>query len=229
MIGSPFDDKIAFRALTTDGNVPPGFPEELAALGPAVVGKRLREFLAGRAAARAAVSALQGSSAGPIGRGRRGEPLWPAGLVGSITHTRGLALAAVGWREDTVGLGIDIEAKDRKVSLEVARLVCLPQEQAWVEAGEDPGLRLKMLFSAKESVFKALYPLESVYLSFKDAELHWRDAEQVFRARLRLDAAVWFPRGSSIDVGCRTDGDFILTYVRLPALASCRAMVSLCS
>ena len=77
--------------------------------------------------------------------------------------------------------------------------VCTPREFAWVE--EDPGpTRRTMLFSAKEAVFKALYPIECVWLGFGDAELTWSAERCLFEARLLTRAAAAFPEGAVLDV-----------------------------
>ena len=83
------------------------FPEEEQALGRAVE-KRRREFITGRACAREALGRL-GLPPAPIGSGAHGEPLWPAGVVGSITHCEGYRACAVARASDLGALGIDAE------------------------------------------------------------------------------------------------------------------------
>jgi 4'-phosphopantetheinyl transferase EntD len=76
------------------------FPEEAMQLDGAV-DSRLREFATGRSCARQALAGL-GLAPAPILRGAKREPLWPAGIVGSITHCRGYRAAAVAfnnWHE----------------------------------------------------------------------------------------------------------------------------------
>src|SRR5947207_7559339 len=82
--------------------------EELALVGEAG-DKRRREFAAGRACARLALERL-GRSNGPVLRGSNREPVWPDGVVGSITHTAGYCAAAVTEASCVLGLGIDAEA-----------------------------------------------------------------------------------------------------------------------
>src|SRR5690606_8339287 len=82
---------------------------EEAALVKNAVETRRRQFEAGRSAAREALASF-GVRAQPILRGAVGEPLWPDGFVGSITHTRSVAAAAVASRDDFQGIGIDIDS-----------------------------------------------------------------------------------------------------------------------
>ena len=209
---SPFPPTVSFCALRV-GEPAAVHPDEADAY-PEAVDKRREEFRLGRAAAHQAIAALCGRSDQPIGRGARGQPLWPAGLVGSISHCRGLALAAVARREHSGGLGVDVERRDRRVTPDVARLVASEAEQAWIAAA-DPALRLKLLFSAKESIFKALYPLAEVYLGYKDAELAWDDGAGRFSVTLLVDAAPGWPAGSGLPVGARLDEEHLLTWVLL--------------
>src|SRR5690242_5958922 len=83
------------------------FAEEAAAVAGAVAARRA-EFAAGRSAARRALAELGiGPVALPVGERRM--PVWPTGIVGSITHCVGLAAAAVAWADDLAALGIDVE------------------------------------------------------------------------------------------------------------------------
>src|SRR5258708_4976351 len=83
----------------------------------------------GRAAARDARADL-GVARVAIGRGSAGEPVWPDGIVGAITHTGELAVAIVGWRSAYAGLGVDLERLTPGLSARAARLVCTPAERA---------------------------------------------------------------------------------------------------
>jgi 4'-phosphopantetheinyl transferase EntD len=134
------------------------------ALVARAVAKRRREFATGRMYARAALASL-GAPSVAILVGRRREPLWPQGVVGSITHTDRYCAAAVAWERDLAALGIDAEL-DTPLDEQLRRLVCDDAEHAWCGHHGDAGERGKLLFSIKESVFKALYPLTGVDLGF---------------------------------------------------------------
>jgi 4'-phosphopantetheinyl transferase EntD len=143
------------------------FPEESIVVRTAVE-KRRREFRAGRACARLALAAL-GIHDVPIASGPRREPLWPAGIVGSITHCRGYVAAAVASSDHLTALGIDVEERGA-VGSDLESFICTPGEVERHRACEDASWRT-LLFSAKESVFKALYPLRHLELEFPDLEV----------------------------------------------------------
>jgi 4'-phosphopantetheinyl transferase EntD len=160
------------------------FPAEEAALGQAVQ-KRRREFTTARACAREALGRL-GLPATPITTGARGEPRWPAGIVGSITHCEGYRACAVARAVDVVSIGVDAEpngALPDGVLAEIAR----PEELPWIRAlrREEPDVCWdRLLFSAKESVYKAWFPLAQRWLGFEDANVTIGRAERTFSARV---------------------------------------------
>ncbi|HEX8967942.1 MAG TPA: 4'-phosphopantetheinyl transferase superfamily protein [Chloroflexota bacterium] len=172
--------------------------DEERVLGVRATEARRASFALGRAAARAALGEL-GVHAGAIGRGTAGEPLWPTGVVGAISHVGDVAIAVVGRRVDYSGLGLDVEELHRGPSPRAARLVCRPSEMEWVDVAGDTR-RLTMIFSAKEAVFKAVYPIERVWLGFADAELTWRPERCAFEARLMKAAGERYPAGFVLEV-----------------------------
>lgn len=130
-------------------------PAEAAGIARAVP-DRQREFAGGRAAARIAQHRL-GRVPLPVPMGADRAPVWPEGLRGSITHAGGLCLAAVTDDPRIEALGLDLEV-DESLPDGVAAEVLLP-----VEAGM-PG---RVVFSAKETVFKALYPTVGAVFGFE--------------------------------------------------------------
>ena len=174
---------------------------------------RRRSFALGRAAAREALSQLD-CTAGAIGKGPGGEPLWPEGFVGTISHSGDLAVAVVGRRADYDGLGVDVEQRSPGLSARGARLVCTPAEFDWVD--QDPSsTRRTLLFSAKEAIFKALYPIERIWLGFGDAELTWDAERGGFDARLLKAAGQRYPVDTLLHVRCAISALEVLslTYV----------------
>ncbi|SBT37420.1 4'-phosphopantetheinyl transferase family protein [Micromonospora auratinigra] len=165
------------------------------------VESRRREFVTARRCAREALGRL-GHPAAPIRSGPRREPVWPAGVVGSITHCAGYRAAAVARRTELAGLGIDAEPHEAlpdgvagtvTVAGEPGLLARLDRDHPAVHWG-------RVLFSAKESVYKAWYPLTGRWLGFEDAELSLEPGGG-FGARVLVD-------------GTRGDGGPPLTELR---------------
>jgi len=133
--------------------------------------KRRSEFLLGRTCARRALRQA-GLEGWPLLIGRNREPLWPPGFVGSITHTEGYVAAAVASWPPHRSFGIDAERR-RPLPSGVAETVCTAAELdgcRFGPAGTDIPWDA-VLFSAKESVFKAWSPLVGSWLGYLDAEL----------------------------------------------------------
>lgn len=147
----------------------PGYPEERAQVADAV-DKRRREFLTARACAHQALRAL-GLPPQPIASGERGEPLWPSGVVGSITHCQGYRGCALARSETMLGVGIDAEP-DEPLPGGVIEAIARPEEKPTLVALRRlaPSVHWdRLLFSAKESVYKAWFPLARRPLGFEDA------------------------------------------------------------
>lgn len=156
-------------------------PHEGAAVSGAVP-RRIAEFHAGRAAARAAMVALS-LPPRPIPMGPDRAPIWPSGICGSISHSSEACVAAVGLGDDWVGIGIDIEEATALDPLLVAE-VCTLSEQAWLgrQPPDERGLMAKLMFSIKESAYKAQYPLSGALFGFEGFEVEIDRAESRFFA-----------------------------------------------
>lgn len=134
------------------------------------VASRQAEFASGRACMRAAMATL-GCPAVAIGVGPHREPLLPAGLAASITHTADYCAAAAVRTGRIRSLGIDTEM-NRRLGDEVARLVLHTHEIDAAQAAGRAGMAFDaMLFSLKESLFKALFPFAREILEFTDASI----------------------------------------------------------
>ncbi|WP_338673611.1 4'-phosphopantetheinyl transferase superfamily protein [Streptomyces sp. SCSIO 30461] len=166
------------------------FAAELALIRDAVEERR-REFATVRVCAHQALVAL-GWAAEPVLTGRRGEPLWPAGTIGSLTHCEGYRGAAVAPADRWRALGIDAEphlALPPGVAREVTSAA--EREQLRTLAHRHPGTYWdRLLFSAKESLFKAWSPLTHRTLDFDSADLELHPASWSFTARLRVPGPV---------------------------------------
>ncbi|MEY1662841.1 4'-phosphopantetheinyl transferase family protein [Isoalcanivorax beigongshangi] len=145
-----------------------------ATLDKAVLKRRV-EYLAGRYAARAALASA-GLPAQVPGSGSGGEPLWPAGVCGSISHGAGQAVARV-TRAPVRGLGVDREAWLTPLrAARVVSAVAQPAERALRPRALSEAEFVTRLFSAKETLFKALYPSVRRYLGFATSTLVEIDA-----------------------------------------------------
>jgi 4'-phosphopantetheinyl transferase EntD len=149
----------------------PLYPAEAEHLRLAVA-KRRDEFATVRGCARRALRQL-GLSRPAMVPDRGGEPPWPEGIVGSMTHTDGYCAAAVAQRLRVRSLGIDAE-QNAPLPEDVLALIAGTAERARLDAlaSEHPGVAWdRLLFSAKESVYKTWYPVIGTSLGFDDVDL----------------------------------------------------------
>jgi len=177
------DAAIAVEAFA-DGDEAGLFPQERELVGRAVA-KRRREFTTGRQCAHSALERL-GVPAGPIASGERGEPLWPDGVVGSITHCDGYRACAVGRTAELLTIGVDAEPHAPLPEGLLADVAGAGERRMLAElSAATPAIHWdRLLFSAKESVYKAWFPLAGRWLGFEDAELEIDARGRSFEARL---------------------------------------------
>jgi 4'-phosphopantetheinyl transferase EntD len=145
------------------------YPEEEEVVSRAVE-KRRREFVTARACAREALARL-GEPPQPILCGERGQPLWPAGIVGSITHCDGYRACAVARTTELLTIGVDAEPS-QPLPQGLLEDIALPEEREWLRhlTRQAPAIRWdRLLFSIKESIYKAWFPLAERWLGFEDA------------------------------------------------------------
>lgn len=117
----------------TAGQPVPILPAEAQLLNERAVPRRRLHFTLGRAAAHDALDDL-GAPTAIVGRAPGGEPIWPDGIVGSITHAGNVAAAVVASASHLAGLGLDLELTRPGLSAAAAHYVCHPRELAWAEA-----------------------------------------------------------------------------------------------
>lgn len=134
---------------------------------------RKNEFIAGRYCAIKAAENLKHKVVTlPMGPHR--EPIWPDALVGSISHTKQTAVAVVAEKKRVKGVGIDLEniVVEKKVET-IQKMVATDSDLKLIEAlpAEAKKLAYTILFSAKESLYKCLYPICQCYIEFKEATL----------------------------------------------------------
>lgn len=164
----PDIDDLVFAEAYAD---PPGLaplPEEQPLVARSVA-KRRDEFVTVRHCARVAMARL-GVPPSPILKGEKGEPHWPDGLVGSLTHTRGYRGAAVGRSRAVRSVGIDAEPHD-VLPEKVLEAISLPAERHEIGALPEGVHWDRILFCAKEATYKAWFPLTGRWLGFEDAHI----------------------------------------------------------
>jgi 4'-phosphopantetheinyl transferase EntD len=190
MIERLLPPEVGVVAVPGDGPDIVALPEERALLGGAVAA-RLAEFATARHCARLALRRI-GAPVGPILRGPKREPVWPAGIVGSITHCTGYRAAAVAHAADMLTIGIDAEPHEA-IRDRVVERIMREEERAWL-AEAPTGIHWdRVIFSVKESVYKAWFPLAQAWLGFEDASVAVDPVAGTFRARLVIDPPAGVP------------------------------------
>ncbi len=213
MLAAPlFDGRVGLASA--DPREPcDAYPEEMAAVKGAVE-KRRREFAAGRMAVRLALREL-GAPALAVPMGPDRAPVWPAGLVGSITHCDVACLAVTAWEGEIALLGLDME-RDTPLENDLVPEICTEQERAWLAALEAPGQAAKVIFSAKEAVYKAQYPRSRTLIGFDALHVVPDLVGGQFTAEFR-EGVPGFAAGRRIAGKLAIGHGFILTAVAEPA------------
>lgn len=175
------------------------FPEEMLLIAKAVPHRRA-EFTAGRACAHRALAEL-GVAPAAILSGVQREPLWPDGVVGSITHCAGFRAAVVGRATQYRSIGIDAEP-DEPLPDGILDLVSLPVERSQLKRAV--GVHLdRVLFSAKESAYKAWFPVARRWLDFEEAMITLK-SDGTFDVRVLVPGPIdgmrgrWLARGGLV-------------------------------
>ncbi|NMO57331.1 4'-phosphopantetheinyl transferase superfamily protein [Actinoplanes sp. TBRC 11911] len=166
----------------------PVFAGEEDLVATATVGRR-REFVTARRCAREALATL-GFAPVAIRTGPRREPLWPAGVVGAITHCEGYRAAAVARADAIHGLGIDAEPHKTLPPGVRDMVVAEGDDELLGElAARRPEVHWdRVLFSAKESIYKAWFPLTGRWLGFEEASLSIDPDAGTFGAHLHVES-----------------------------------------
>ena len=112
-----------------------------------------------------------------VPKSNSGAPIWPQGVVGSLAHDSRVAIAAVGRRRDFIAIGVDVEPAE-ELPFDLIDLVATPRERAII-GGVSFGGRL--LFVAKEAVYKAVYSLDQTFLEPHDVEIDFANRKGIVR------------------------------------------------
>ncbi len=187
-----FDGSVAVAAAPLDATPAALLGDEARLVERAASSRRL-EFATGRRLSRMLLERL-GEPAGPLLRDDDRVPLWPTGVVASISHCDDLCVVAMGRADRYRGIGIDVEP-DEPISEEIERRICTASERTWIAArsaaGYAPGRARKLVFGAKEAVYKAFYPSVREFWGFQDVELALDPESERFVAAL--------PPGAGLD------------------------------
>jgi 4'-phosphopantetheinyl transferase EntD len=168
-LSSLFGSRVATAWLELCTESPELLPEE-AALAEGASPQRRAELAGGRACARRALAQL-GVPVVAIGKGTAGEPEWPPGVVGAISHAAGVCCAAVALASDMLGVGVDVE-EDAPDTPAFARRVCSERELAALAAlGESAERASRVVFSVKETLVKLQFPLTGTTLGLRHSEV----------------------------------------------------------
>jgi enterobactin synthetase component D len=176
-------------------------------------------FAAGRQCAAMAIAQL-GAGIPPqdVPRGAAGEPVWPAGLTGSITHKGDFFAAAVARRSDALSVGLDAElVMDSDRAFAIARIVLLAGERSVGGDSISPALRVSLFFSIKEAVFKCLYPVVLKRFYYEALAITAVNvSEGTFVAELAVTLGDDFPVGRVLSGRFELDDQRVYTGIWLP-------------
>lgn len=201
-------------SITTESPSPYAIEERLV---ERAIERRKHEFRAGRRLARQALARLH-TPACALPSGPNREPVWPGHLVGSISHSTDRCVVAAGLRASFDSIGIDIEA-DQPLPPGIPDMVFTAEE---LRRRREPGIAPTpdaLTFSAKESIFKCLFPLVGEYFDFKDVSVRFEPGAHSFSARLTPSLARVIPSDRLHGLYRQTDGH-VLTLVYVSASAN---------
>jgi 4'-phosphopantetheinyl transferase EntD len=169
-----FPDGVVASELRRSGDVLLLMPAEAACVERAAP-KRRQEFAGGRLCARRVLAEF-GVTNFALEVGADRLPLWPDGVVGSITHTAGLCAAVAAASTRFAGLGVDAEVIN-DVNPELWPTICGSRELLWLGPlpQREQALAAALIFAAKEAFYKSQYPLTKEFLDFHD--LHVEPAD----------------------------------------------------
>ncbi len=219
MLTNPYPDSCTFFAASLSSKLSlASLPEEESFVQNIKAESRKKSYLLGRHLARKALCELDPTLASFfIKTGEHNEPLWPHGLIGSLSHSTEIACAIVSSFERTLALGIDVEPIHRTLSQDISRKVCDESEKAWVQAvPAEENLRLLSIFAAKEAIFKALFPLYQKMFWFDAVSLSWENELHGFNATLLFEPHPQLRKGTNIPVNITYECDHVTASVLVP-------------
>lgn len=188
LLGGLFPDFVCAAEAPFFATIDDLLPPERKLIERAVDGRQ-REFATGRVLSRTLLAEL-GHARFALLRDADRVPIWPDSVCGSITHTAEHCVVALASSQQVLGIGLDIEP-DEPTTPGIDRRVCGSAELVWLDAAEDSaerGRRCRLVFSAKEAVYKAFFPRIRKFWGFHDVAIEFDLAASRFEARLPAGA-----------------------------------------
>ncbi|WP_084799155.1 4'-phosphopantetheinyl transferase family protein [Serratia surfactantfaciens] len=186
-------------------------PDHLARAVP----KRRAEYLAGRVLARQLLAPF-GFADFTLARGEDRAPQWPAGIAGALSHNSNTALCAVHRESGLGGVGLDVETllSDERAEELWGAIVSPTEREALLREALPFNALLTLTFSAKESLFKTLYPQVRCYFDFLDARMTAVDVQrQTFVLELLKTLTPHCPAGRRFSGRFWREGDDVTTFI----------------
>ena len=209
------DDRISLAFGLIDSGHSSGLSDIEARAVAGAVEKRRREFASGRELARRALTRFSYHNV-TIPAGADRAPVWPCGIVGSISHTDTVcAVAAAQQSSGIASVGLDIE-KAKPLPADLWETVMSQAERAGLPEvpGLDAGLLAMVVFSAKEASYKCQYQLSKEFFDFSDFTVSLDAKARTFNAHFNRDAGP-FAVGDQLRGRWRIAGDHLATAVHL--------------
>ena len=198
-----FPDKII--CLEADPELMKGelLPEE-SKIVEGAINWRVREFRAGRILVREALL-QKGIHGFPLINDDNRVPVWPKGIIGSITHTKNYCAVAIGSSKEFKGIGVDAEIISR-VKPELWDKICTPIELNALNQCDNETAKINsaLIFSAKESFYKCQYALTKTFIGFHDVEIAINLNDEIFTVTLKKDV------GRYLRIGQQFAGNFLI-------------------
>lgn len=180
------------------------------------VEKRRAEYLSGRAMALAAMALLDHPPT-PVTTEPGHAPFWPKGLAGSLSHARGRCACLLS-RDTNHSYGVDTEAiaSGRSLNAILAETLNATERDRISQGVLPPATNATLTFSAKETLFKALYPRVGHHFGFDAAELTEAPGRTSLTLSLTADLTATLPQGTRFDIHHRLTGTHVLTWLAVP-------------
>ena len=177
--------------------------------------KRRQEFIAGRICARRALAKF-GIKNFPLLMGRDRMPVWPPGVVGSISHSDGYCGVAIAKQTEIESVGLDVECV-RKLERDCWKQICTQQELSWINSLpiNDQEKFIFLIFSAKECLYKCQYIISKQWLNFYDVAISLKPDIGEFEAKFLVSVGSFFTKRTCLKGKYLFNCDYVFTGMAL--------------